>query len=114
MCRNLTNIDTEVKDAVAATLVELVADEAMFTSYDVTRLVREDTDANVRHNDVRAIVNEEMDEGDKLSGYLREMRQVEGRRARVFVPHTTDPTKYDPAALVPVKKVYDPVLGFDV
>jgi len=113
MCRDLTNIDTDVLAAVAVILDDLVADTAMFTAFDVTRLARKELD-HVPHKDVRAIVNEEMDEGFKLSGYTRQMLTVAGRQARVFFPVNSDPAEYDPAALKPSQKVYNPVLGFDV
>jgi hypothetical protein len=81
--------NTAVASSIIETLDRMRADEEVFTAYDVTKETRQSVDDNVRHNDVRSIVEQEFQTGG-LVGYSRELRTLDlpsAPQANVYFPY---------------------------
>ena len=76
-----------------ASLIEDILEEKtqnadVFTAYDVTQTVRNETTDNVRHNDVRAILNNQFAQGG-IRDYERELKTLDlpsSPQALVYFP----------------------------
>jgi len=79
-----------VANAIVELLEQNILDGEIFTAYDLTSAVRSTTADNVRHNDVRGIVDNEFIT-NQMAGYDRELRTLDlsdSPQAFVYFPDT--------------------------
>lgn len=120
--------DSVLRDKIIAKVNALTAANAMFTAWDVTRLLRQDGEW-ARHNEVRAEVHILFEDGDMGQNYLRTNVCIDSSRntyAHVFHNNIDNPSNYDanglqttptgnvsatPTAAVPTASPISPACG---
>ena len=86
---------TNVRHLFNDTVSKLLKDGEMFTAYDVTRLIRQQTKENVKYEEVRNELYTAYSAGQILDYYALPTK-VGGANPLVYHPIGADHTQYDP------------------